>query len=114
SRAPPACASSRLRHDRVEREPDELLQLRPSRVRLVHRARERSALAREERARVEDIVARGPAGAELVAADAEVLLRLHDPGACRLRRRETLLGAPLRRPDRGLELAQLALERDPG
>src|SRR5262245_41462099 len=102
-----------LRREGVERQPGQALELRPARVRLVECARERGALEGEEPARVEDVVAGRAADGELVAADAEVLLGLHHADARGFRRREPLLGALPRRPDRGLELPQLALERDP-
>src|SRR5947207_12092322 len=106
-------SSSGLRHDRVEREPDQLLQLRAPRVRLVERARERRALGGEERLRVEHVVARRPADAELLAADAEILLGLADTETRRFRGGEALLGRALGRAHGGLELAQRTLERDP-
>src|SRR5204862_7615602 len=52
------------------------------------------------------------AGVELLAADAEVLLRLRHPGLGRRGGGQALLGGPLRRAHRRLELVELAPDGD--
>src|SRR5206468_261107 len=81
---------------------------------LVERAGERRPLAGEERVRIEHVVARGPADAELIPPDAEVLLRLGNADAGRLGGGEAFLRGALGRAHGRLELAQLAFERYPG
>src|SRR5207253_921142 len=104
--------SPRVGDDVVEREPEQLLQLGAPRVRLVERARARGALRGEQRLGVEHVVAGRPAGVELLAADAEVLLRLRHPGLGRRGGGQALLGGPLSRAHRRLELVQLARDGD--
>src|SRR5262245_41766431 len=88
-------AIARLPPDRralFQREAHQLLELGPARMRLVERRRERGALEGEQGLGVEDVLAGGAAGVELLAADAEVLLRLADRGARRIERVEALRG----------------------
>src|SRR5262245_26228441 len=81
----------------VERQPHQLLQLGAAGVRLVERGGERGALACEQRLGVERVFAGGAAGGELLAADAQVLLRLNDGRLGGGEGREALLGGALRR-----------------
>ena len=70
----------------VDRAAHQALQLGAARLRLVERGRERRALLREQRLAIEHVVAGRPAGVELLAADAEVLLRLPTATSAVLRR----------------------------
>src|SRR5262249_14166155 len=87
--------------------------LRASRVGLVQGGGERRPLLGEERLRVEDVLAGGASGVELLLADAQVLLRLADGGVRRVERGETLGRRRARVADRALQLTQLALDREP-
>src|SRR5262245_56266166 len=73
-----------------QRQAHQLLQLGASRVRLVEGGGERRPLLGEERLSVEDVLAGGAPGVELLLADAEVLLRLPDGGVRRVEGGETL------------------------
>src|SRR5207244_8407544 len=104
---------ARVRGGGLERESEEPLELGPPGVRLVESGRERRALGGKERLGIEHVLAGRPSGLELIAPDTEILLRLLDPDARGLRRREALLDRPLRRAHPRLELAQRAVEGDP-
>src|SRR5262249_42957068 len=71
---------------------------------------EGGTLAREEQLGVEDVLAGGAAGVELLLADAQVLLRLADRSAGGVERRETLRGRVLGVADGTLQLAELPLD----
>src|SRR5262245_63519588 len=71
----------------LEREAHQLLQLGPASMRFVQRGGERRALLREQRLRVEHVLAGGASGVELLLPDAQVLLGLADGGARRVERR---------------------------
>src|SRR5262245_30694789 len=96
-----------------QRQAHQLLQLGPSRVGLVQGGGERRPLLGEERLGVEDVLAGGASGIELLLADAQVLLRLPDGGVRGVEGGETLGRRLARVTDRALQLAQLALDREP-
>src|SRR4030095_4271309 len=75
-----------------QRQAHQLLQLGASRVRLVEGGGKRRPLLGEKRLGVEDVLAGGAPGVELLLANAQVLLRLPDGGVRRVEGGEALSG----------------------